>query len=265
MLQLLVRALPDNAKINWISDGLVKAQGDLVREKMGWSALDKEIIIFTEDGNLKYFESILGARPNLQNKCLIWPTFGKDSLPDGPKAKSISRKMGVKVLVHRDRDFMSDEDVAAWAAKKAYDTCQIPYWVPGGSDIESQFLEIDHIARSLQVTSAVAQEIEDWALAQFDEQEIMTAFSAAYQAAVAQLPDIAGRNPIARWSAIGGYSKAAIKGKDFLKAIQKGCVYVLPSHGLGKSVGRRDRIGKSTAEHPVAQDLLDKITQILEN
>jgi hypothetical protein len=54
----LVRALPNNANINWISDGLVRAQGDLVREKMGWSALDKEIIIFTEDGNLKYFESL---------------------------------------------------------------------------------------------------------------------------------------------------------------------------------------------------------------
>lgn len=260
----VVRALPDEAKINWISDGSVKAQGNLVREKMGWSALDKEIIIFTEDGNLKHFESIMAARPNLQNKCLIWPTFGKDSLPDGPKAKSISRKMGVKVLVHRDRDFMSDEDVTAWAVKKAYDTCQIPYWVPTGSDIESQFLNIDHIARSLEVTSALANEIEGWALEQFEEQSIMTEFSAAYTAAVAQLPNIDGRNPIARWGALGGYSRQTIKGKDFLKAIQKGCVHVLPKHGLGKSVGRRDLISKSSAENPVAQDLLEKIEQILE-
>ena len=261
----LVRALPNDATINWVSDGSIRAQGDLVREKMGWSALDKEIIIFTEDGNLKYFENILAVRPNLQNKCLIWPTFGKDSLPDGPKAKSISQKMGVKVFVHRDRDFMSDEDVVAWAAKKSYNTCQIPYWVPEGSDIESQFLEIDHIARSLGVTPAIAQEIEDWALGQFQEPTIMTEFSAAYTAAVAQLPNIDGRNPIARWGALGGYSKLTIKGKDFLKAIQAGCLHVLPKYGLGKSVGRRNLIEQSSTENPLAQDLLDKIAHTLES
>jgi predicted ATPase len=259
----LVRALPEDAKINWISDGVVKAQGDLVREKMGWTALDKEIIIFTEDGNLKYFESILAARPTLQNRCLIWPTFGKDSLPDGPKAKSISKKMGVKVLIHRDRDFMSDTDVTAWAAKKAYDTCQIPYWVPNGSDIESQFLDVAHVARSLGVTEDIANEIVAWAQAQFNEPTVMAEFSAAYQAAIAQLPNIAGRNPIARWGAIGGFSKGAIKGKDFLKSVQKGCVHVLPTYGLGTSVGRRELIGKSTEEHPVAQDLLDRISAML--
>lgn len=260
----LVRALPEEAKINWISDGTVRAQGDLVREKMGWSALDKDIIIFTEDGNLKYFESILSARPDLQNRCLIWPTFGKDSLPDGPKAKSISKKMGVKVLVHRDRDFMSDDDVTAWAARKAYDTCQIPYWVPNGSDIESQFLDVDHIARSLGVSVKISLEIETWALRQFQEPIITADFSAAYQAAIAQLPNIPGRNPIARWAAIGGFSKNSIKGKEFIKAIKKGCVHVLPKHGLGTLLERRNLIGRSTEEYPIAQDLLDKIAAILD-
>lgn len=261
----LVRALPDDAKINWISSGSVKAQGKLVREKMGWSALDKEIIIFTEDGNIKFLENILAARPNLQNKCLIWPTFGKDSLPNGPKAKTISRKMGVKVLIHRDRDFMSDEDVAAWGETKAYHTCHIPYWVPNGSDIESQFLEIEHIARSLEVTPEIAQEIEDWALGQFQESTIMTEFSAAYGAAVLRLPNIDGRNPIARWNALGGYSKLTVKGKDFLKAIQQGCLHVLPNYGLGKQVGKRDLIEKSCSDNPVAPDLLEKIRSILDS
>lgn len=260
----LVRALPDSAKINWIADGGVRGHGGLVKERMGWSALDKDIIIFSEDGNLKYLESILSARPNLQSRCLIWPTFGKDSLPDGSKAKSIAKKMGVKVLVHRDRDFMSDEDVVAWASKKSYDTCNIPYWVPSGSDIESQFVDMGHIARTLDVAPVIAQEIIDWALAQFDEQDAMTEFSAAYSAATAQLPNIAGRNPIARWTAIGGFSMNTIKGKDFFKEILKGCVHVLPSHGLGRNVGRRNSLGNSNGEHPMCQDLLDKLTAVLE-
>lgn len=259
----LVRALPDSAKINWIADGVVKAHGDLVKEKMGWSALDKEIIIFSEDGNLKYFENILSARPNLQRRCLIWPTFGKDSLPDGSKAKSIAKKMGVKVLVHRDRDFMSDDDVIAWASKKNYDTCNIPYWVPAGSDIESQFLRLDHISRTLGVTQQIAEEILDWALAQFNEAGAMTEFSAAYTAATSQLLNVAGRNPITRWTELGGFSKDVIKGKDFLKETLRGCVHVLPAYGLGKNVGRRSALEKSNEDNPIALDLLEKITQVL--
>jgi hypothetical protein len=126
---------------------------------MGWSALDKDIIIFTEDENLKYLESILSARPIIQNRCLIWPTFGKDALPDGPKVGIISKKMGVKVLIHRDRDFMSDENVTEWAQKKQYDTCEIPYWVPMGSDIESRFLQQDHISQALGLTLEISQKI----------------------------------------------------------------------------------------------------------
>lgn len=258
----LVRALSSNAKINWIYDGQVRAQGDLVRERMGWSALDKDIIIFTEDGNLKYLESILSARPLLRNKCLIWPTFGKDALPDGPKAKSISRKMGVKVLVHRDRDFMSDADVLAWAQRKAYDTCGIPYWVPNGSDIESQFLGLDHISNSLDVSEGIASEITSLALSKFSEATIMADFSAAYQAAVSQLPNIEGRNPIARWAAMGGYSQNVIKGKDFLKAVQAACVHVLPAHGLGAAISRRELIGKSSEDNPVAIELLNELSNL---
>lgn len=259
----LVRALPDTAKIHWVSDGAIKAEGAKVREKMGWSALDKELILFTEDGNLKYLEAILSARPVLQSRVLIWPTFGKDALPDGPKARSIAKKMGVKVMVHRDRDFMSDDDVIDWARKKSYDTCNIPYWVPQGSDIESQFLSPEHIARTLEVDAAIVAEIEEFALQRFAEPKIMSDFSSAYQAAVAQLPVVEGRNAIARWASLGGFSKNTIKGKEYLSAIQKGCVDILPNHGLGQSIGKRDRICQSSAEHPISSGFLDELDALL--
>jgi len=260
----LVRALPQDAKIHWISDGVAKAEGNLVREKMGWSALDKELIIFSEDGNSKYLESILSVRPDIQNRCLIWPTFGKDALPNGPKAKSIAKRMGTKVLVHRDRDFMSDEDVVAWSEKKAYHTCNVRYWVPSGSDIESQFISVDHIAQSLEVEPEIAAEIHDCALSSFGEERVMADFSTAYSSAVNQLANIEGRNPIARWGALGGFTERTIKGKEFLEAIEKACVHILPKHGLGRSVGKRENIGRSNRDDPVASDLLDFLTGILE-
>lgn len=260
----LVRALPKDARIHWISEGTAKAEGDIVREKMGWSALDKELIIFSEDGNSKYLEAILAARPDIQNRCLIWPTFGKDALPNGPKAKNISKRMGVKVLVHRDRDFMSDDDVLSWSEKKAYDTCNIRFWVPSGSDIESQFIAPQHVARALGVAPEISDEIHTHALSLFEEAGLMTEFTAAYQAAVSQLPNVDGRNAIARWAALGGFCAQTIKGKSFLSAIEKSCVHVLPKHGLGRCVGKRDRISYSDAENPVASDLLGLLEEILD-
>ncbi|MFV1601807.1 MULTISPECIES: ATP-dependent nuclease [unclassified Phaeobacter] len=260
----LVRSLPSDTRVHWILDGKVKAQGDLVREKMGWSALDKELIIFSEDGNTKYLEGILTARPNLQNRCLIWPTFGKDALPNGPKARSIAKRMDVRVVVHRDRDFMSDEDVEAWAGLKSYDDCDVRYWVPTGSDIESQFLSPEHIARTLEVSETIAQEIIRTAFETFSEETVMTEFSAAYQAAVSKLPNVEGRNPIARWAALGGFCQQTIKGKNFLAAVQKACASVLPNYGLGTKIGNRNKICQSSPDSLVADGLLDLLQNSLD-
>ncbi|PCJ83539.1 MAG: hypothetical protein COA52_18720 [Hyphomicrobiales bacterium] len=261
----LVRALPQDARIHWISAGVAKAEGTLVREKMGWSALDKELIIFSEDGNSKYIDSILSTRREIQNRCLIWPTFGKDSLPNGSKAKQIAKRMGVKILIHRDRDFMSNEDVVAWSETKAYHTCDVEYWVPSGSDIESLFVDVNHIRLSLGVSSAIAQEIHDEALSSFDETHIRTTFTHAYQSAVSKLPTIDGRDAVSRWMVLGGFTEETIKGKEFLKAVKKACGSVLPKHGLGQYMNRLKKIGQSDDNNPVASDLLDLLSRILDD
>ncbi len=259
----LVRALPDDARIHWISEGDVKAQGKTVREKMGWSALDKDAILFTEDGNLKYLEAVLALRPSIQNRVLLWPTFGKDALPDGPKAKSIAKKMGVEVLVHRDRDFMSDQDVTDWASGKSYDTCNIKYWVPNGSDIESLFLDPAYLASTLQVEPAIVQEIEAFALNSFDEHAVMQEFSDAYQSATNKLPSTQERNPIARWGDLGSFGKSTIKGKEYLQAFLRGCANVLPQHGLGRNIGNRNKIGNSPVPSDECNSFLNELESLL--
>lgn len=261
----LVRALPDDAKIHWISEGSIKAKGRQVRDRMGWNVLDKEIILFTEDGNTNQIESLLEQWPSLQHKCLIWPTFGKDGLPSGPRAKAIASRMGVKVIVHRDRDFMSDLDVSNWATLKKYDTCGIPYWVPAGSDIESTFCCTDHIQRVLGVEMGIVDEILETAISSFEEENTMTCFANAYSSAVTKLPAIDGRNPIARWAILGGFNPNVIKGKDYLNAVRTSCAKVLPNHGLGTRIGNRGLISKGSTNHPIASDLFDLLSPLLEN
>lgn len=259
----LVRALSSNATIHWLENGAIRANGNVVRERMGWSALDKDVLIFSEDGNTEPLQNILDQWPALAQKCAIWPTFGKDSLPNGQKAKAIMEKMGIKVLIHRDRDFMSDEDANEWCARKGYVDFDIPVWLPTGSDIESLFCDPNHIARVFGIDFAVAQQIFDNALTLYDENECMQDFSTAYSDVVNKLPATPERNPVARWHALGGYNSTTIKGKKLLKLIGQASLNVLPTHGMGGLLGKRALLKKGAAGGTVGGCLHDKIASIL--
>jgi hypothetical protein len=93
----------------------------------------------------------------------------------------------------------------------------------------------------------------------------MAEFSTAYQAATNKLPNSAGSNPIARWQALGGFSKNVIKGREFMIATLRRCVDVLPNHGLGRSIEKRYLIVESAKEYPVMPGLLKKITEVLDS
>lgn len=235
----LVRALSPSAKIHWLESGRVRAEGDLVRERMGWSILDRDIIIFSEDSNSKYLQAILDQWPDIAHRCVIWPTFGRDALPSGDKAKKISDRMNVKVLIHRDRDFMSDEDVADWRRYKEYDVHNISLWVTDGCDIEDYFCERQNIARKLELEEYIVDEIYAEALNFITEAEASTLFSNAYTSAVSKLRACENRNPISRWRDLGGYGLGTIKGKKKYELIYKACAEVLPRHGLGRHLGNR--------------------------
>lgn len=259
----LVRALSSEALIHWIDDGKVRANGDAVRARMGWSALDKELLIFTEDGNTDYLQALLSQWPTLNEKCAIWPTYGKESLPNGQKCRALSEKMKLKVMVHRDRDFMSDVDVSEWVALKGYSSNAITFWIPEGSDIESIFCSKDYIADVLDVPLNIAEEIIEAALQKFDEAGCMQVFSGAYSDCVNRLPNTAERNPIARWGALGEFGISTIKGKSLLDMIKKACVDVLPRHGLARKIGNRNNIGYVFRNIKLADDLRSTIQGLL--
>ncbi len=259
----LVRALSDHALIHWLEDGAAKADGDVVRERMGWSILDKELLIFTEDGNTDKLQHLLNQWPTIAQKCAIWPTFGKDSLPNGQKAKALMAKMQIKILIHRDRDFMSDGDVQAWKDLKGYPAQSIPVWLTAGSDIESSFCNAAHVAGVMDVPEHVAQEIVDTAIASYDQGEWMQLFSNAYSDAVNKLPTNGDRNPIARWAAMGAYNASTIKGKKLLGLIANACITVLPNHGLAQRMGRRSGLTKPTQGQPICIDLRSDVLAAL--
>ena len=249
----LVRVAGQSTKVVWIEGGVVRDEGKEVRSRMGWGALDKDIIIFSEDENTEYLQSIIDQWPYLSHRTVIWPCFGVSSIPDGDRLSKLRTRHSVRVMVHRDRDFMSESDVTLWKNVKRYAVNNIPVWFSPGSDIESCFHAADHVARALDVDEAVVQRAVERGLAELAEHNISAAFNEAYYKTMQSLPGQA--NAIVRWQELGGFCQATVKGKTFKNALRRGLQHVLPEFGLARNLARIPRIYEGNLAAPICDDL----------
>jgi predicted ATPase len=217
----LVRASSAISQVLWMSDGVLRDEKEeQVRQRMGWGALDKDLILITEDGNLQYMKSILAQWPDLARKVLLWPTFGSGSLPRGSALAKTRKELGIAVVVHRDRDFLSDTDKSAMSKKMEYDVHEIPFWMPKGSDIEAEFCSPDHLQKIFDITDLDSYALINEAVNLVDPDVAETDFNTAYQSAVGGLSKEGVSVPSKRWRELAGPSAATIKGKILLKMIE---------------------------------------------
>lgn len=218
----LVKAAGAVSHVGWMSDGALRAETqEVVRKRMGWSALDKDLMLITEDGNLSYMKAILAQWPECARKVMLWPTFGSSSLPSGSALRRIKEELGIPVVVHRDRDFMSDDDKKLLESKREYDTCAIPLWMPTESDIEAGFCSPTNLEAAFDLSPGEGHALLDEALGALTEVEVETDFNTAYQAAIAGLPKTLGSAPSVRWRELGGFCASTTKGKVLLDAVKK--------------------------------------------
>lgn len=216
----LVRSCGAISKVNWIQDGALRIEKeDVVRQRMGWGALDKEVILFTEDGNMTYMKNIVGQWPELSRKVLIWPTFGSSGLQRGGALVKLMKSLGIGVVVHRDRDFMSESDRIQWERKMEYDIHEIPFWMPPGSDIESELCCAQHLSNVFSFTDVEAETLLNEAIESLDKDAIERDFNSAYSSAVGGLPKDQVSFPSKRWKELGEFGTKTIKGKILLEAI----------------------------------------------
>ncbi len=217
----LVRACSDKTHVRWMDRGKrVAVSEEMVRQRMGWGALDKELIIFTEDEKTLYLRSIISQWPGLSQKVLLWPTFGAGGLPHGDALKKLRSALGVSVMIHRDRDFMSEPDVVAWTRRRKYTENDIPVWITEGSDIEAAFCDAEHIAGLLDIEVEEAEVLLRNAVESFNEFEVERDFNTCLQGATATLSIEERSVPSARWRELGGVGKNTIKGKAMLEAVK---------------------------------------------
>lgn len=217
----LVRAASGVSKVLWMADGSLRVKKeDAIRQRMGWGALDKNLMLITEDGNIKYMKNVLAQWPELARKVFIWPTFGSGSLPQGPALAKIRKELDIALLVHRDRDFLSNSDQAALAKRMGYDHSKIPFWMPKGSDIEAEFCTPEHLEKVFEISKADAMDLVAEAVALIDPKVAETDFNTAYQSAVGGISKEAVDVPSRRWRDLSGPSAATIKGKVLLEHIE---------------------------------------------
>lgn len=218
----LVRASSAVSQIRWMADGVLRPEKEeQIRQRMGWGALDKDLMLITEDSNLLYMKSILAQWPEVARKVLLWPTFGSGSLPRGNAVNKLRKELGIAVVVHRDRDFLSDSDKDALAKKMEYDVHKVPFWMPKGSDIEAGFCEPKHLERVFELDVEGAEKLLAEAVAMIDQDAAETDFNTAYQSAVGGLDKTVVGVPTKRWRELGEFCPATIKGKPLLDAVKK--------------------------------------------
>ncbi|WP_282568489.1 ATP-dependent nuclease [Bosea vaviloviae] len=218
----LVRACSEKTKVRWMDRGALRSENETtIRQRMGWGALDKELILFTEDEKTVLIQGIIEQWPSLARKIIVWPTFGSSGLPHGDALRKLSQTLDISAMVHRDRDFMSDADINEWRKNRKYEENGIRSWITDGSDIESSFCDAKHLASLLSIDDSEGEEFLKAALLLCNKDDVERDFNTALSSAVATFPAPLRSIPSARWRELGEFCQNTVKGKEFLSMIKK--------------------------------------------
>ena len=156
----IVRGAPAGTNVVWVSDGqITSANRTVVELALGWGAFGKKVIVISEDKDNKLLKKLISQWPEIERAVTILPGRGYTHLPTKEGARELRTSLGgmFKVLVHRDRDSLTDEEVVK--LKDAYESEGIRLWLTDQSDIESEFCDPEFLAA---LTGEPESTCENW-------------------------------------------------------------------------------------------------------
>ena len=168
-------ALKDSTKIIWLSKGAIVDQPDINTTEvlLDLGALDSvdyfadgetRCVVATEDTEKDALKSILWSNGFISDDTEVASYAGSSKLD---AALVLGQFLGdkaahVKLVIHRDRDYMSDNAAETFAERLT--AANLLPLLTTGSDIECDFLSADHIAAvNVSLTKERAQELIDQA------------------------------------------------------------------------------------------------------
>jgi ABC-type cobalamin/Fe3+-siderophores transport system ATPase subunit len=136
----IVRGAPAGTNVVWLSEGKKKTDDRSVVElALGWGAFGKKVIVVSEDGRTDFLKKLIRQWPEIDQAITVLPGRGFKHLLTVDEATELRSSLGNKfnILVHRDRDALTDDEVAT--LKDQYNVDGIRLWVTDESDIEAEF------------------------------------------------------------------------------------------------------------------------------
>lgn len=168
----IVRAASPNANLVWVKDGkVVEEDSSAIRSLLGWGGLDKKILFFVEDKHDQHIRAILRQWPRLHRQISICRCFGVDNLPRKALLTGLltDNSFGVKILIHRDGDFMTTAEKEKWAER--YKEEGVRVWITENSDVESYFCQPNYLSALYGVTDEYARDMVQKAIGLCDGAE----------------------------------------------------------------------------------------------
>lgn len=177
----LLDSLSENpqARLFWVKNGEVASQENWsdIAILLDLGALDKgerllagayRFLLWTEDRDTSFLEKLIEANNIPLGDVLIF-SYQASSKIDAAKlmAAFVERvRPGVRTIIHRDRDFMSDAEVQRLIAKYQFGDGNVRLFITEQSDIEAMFCSAAHIAGIANKSEAEIQQITNEILAQ---------------------------------------------------------------------------------------------------
>jgi len=165
------RGVPE-ATFVWIENGSIQAEAsqEHIEMLMSLGALDGgerfysancAAVFLTEDREPEYIHALLTANGINPDRTLIHSYLTSSRLQAAIELAKFIKKLkpAVRVVVHRDRDFMTDDDVKQLEDLYLKDCADIDLFVTEGCDIEHYFTRPEHIEASFGVTRAEADQL----------------------------------------------------------------------------------------------------------
>lgn len=148
------------AKLFWVKSGVATEQDNWsdIAILMDLGALDKgekflngnyKYLVWTEDSNIKPLAVLLEANGILAADTLIFSYQTSSKIDAAKLMASFTERVrpGVITVVHRDRDFMSDDEIRRMLAKYELDKNKnIKIFITESSDVESYFIVPEHLS-----------------------------------------------------------------------------------------------------------------------
>lgn len=235
----LVDALYDESNLVWLKKGVIFQQGDGVGRiplLMDLGALDSfekiregeaDWVFLSEDASLELVNSLVVASGFDKDQVI---TYSYKTSSNIQAALSLAEFIGeiapgTKVIIHRDRDFMTDEETG-WVRQQIEGAGAIPF-ITEGSDIESYFIDCNHLATLLNEDD---ETIVSWLheIAVESHNELMHKFTrkrddakVLYRNRPNQPPDtlalIGNDNPLSEDKRLGKYMLRKVRGGMYEK------------------------------------------------